>query len=102
MTRHDFPKTFRWGAATAAYQIEGAALEDGRTACIWDTFAAIPGKTVRQESGLVACDHYHRWKEDLDLMKELGVDSYRFSISWSRDSPAGMADWVGAAREVMA
>lgn len=89
MTRNDFPPAFRWGAATAAYQIEGAALEDGRAPCIWDTFAAIPGKTVRQESGAVACDHYHRWAEDLDLMKELGVDSYRFSISWSRVFPEG-------------
>lgn len=89
MTRHDFPKTFRWGAATAAYQIEGAWDTDGRGPCIWDTFAAIPGKTVRQESGAVACDHYHRWDEDLDLLKALGVTSYRFSISWSRVFPQG-------------
>jgi beta-glucosidase len=89
MTRHDFPADFRWGAATAAYQIEGAAAEDGRGPCIWDTFARIPGKTVRQESGAVACDHYHRWKDDLDLLKELGVDTYRFSISWSRVFPDG-------------
>lgn len=89
MNRNDFPASFRWGAATAAYQIEGAALEDGRTACIWDTFAALPGKTVRQESGAVACDHYHRWADDLDLMQQLGVDSYRFSISWSRVFPEG-------------
>jgi len=89
MTRHDFPKDFRWGAATAAYQIEGAAAEDGRGPCIWDTFSQIPGKTVRQESGAVACDHYHRYKEDLELLKELGVDAYRFSISWSRVFPEG-------------
>ncbi len=89
MTRNDFPAHFRWGAATATYQIEGAAAEDGRGPCIWDTFARIPGKTVRQESGAVACDHYHRWKEDLELLKELGVDAYRFSISWSRVFPEG-------------
>jgi beta-glucosidase len=89
MNRNRFPSTFRWGAATAAYQIEGAALEDGRSPCIWDTFAAIPGKTVRQESGAVACDHYHRWEGDLDLLKELGVDAYRFSTSWSRVLPQG-------------
>ncbi len=89
MTRHDFPKTFRWGAATAAYQIEGAAAEDGRGPCIWDTFAALPGKTVRQESGAVACDHYHLWKSDLDLLTQLKVDAYRFSISWSRVFPEG-------------
>ena len=89
MTRHDFPPAFRWGAATAAYQIEGAAAEGGRGPCIWDTFAALPGKTVRQESGAVACDHYHRWPEDLDLLQALGVDAYRFSISWSRVFPEG-------------
>jgi beta-glucosidase len=89
MNRNRFPSTFRWGAATAAYQIEGAALEGGRTACIWDTFAAIPGKTIRQESGAVACDHYHLWEGDFDLLKDLGVDAYRFSTSWSRVLPAG-------------
>jgi len=89
LTRASFPATFRFGAATAAYQIEGAAHEGGRGPCIWDTFAALPGKTVRQESGAVACDHYHRWADDLDLLKDLGVDSYRFSISWSRVFPEG-------------
>jgi beta-glucosidase len=89
MNRTDFPPSFRWGAATAAYQIEGAALEDGRSPCIWDTFAALPGKTVRQESGAVACDHYHRWETDLDLLADLGVDAYRFSTSWSRVLPGG-------------
>jgi beta-glucosidase len=89
MTRNDFPAAFRWGAATAAYQIEGAAAEGGRGPCIWDTFAALPGKTVRQESGAVACDHYHRYQEDLNLLKDLGVDAYRFSIAWSRVFPEG-------------
>ncbi len=89
MTRKDFPGDFRWGAATAAYQIEGAWATDGRGPCIWDTFAAIPGHTVRQESGAVACDHYHLWKDDLDLLKDLGIDAYRFSISWSRVFPEG-------------
>ncbi|MBK9617003.1 MAG: beta-glucosidase [Uliginosibacterium sp.] len=91
MKRSDFSADFLWGAATAAYQIEGAALEDGRSACIWDQFATIPGATRDGHSGAVACDHYHRLDEDLDLLQALGVNTYRFSISWSRVMPSGQA-----------
>lgn len=84
-----FPAHFLWGAATAAYQIEGAAHEDGRGSSIWDDFAAIPGKTHRGENGDVASDHYHRVKEDTDLMVQLGLGAYRFSIAWPRILPQG-------------
>ena len=69
----EFPPSFVWGAATAAYQIEGAVAEDGRSPSIWDTFSHIPGKVDRGDTGDIACDHYHRWPEDIALMKELGV-----------------------------
>jgi beta-glucosidase len=75
---------FLFGAGTSSYQIEGAANEDGRLPSIWDTFCATPGKVLRGENGDVACDHYHRWPEDLELLKALGVDAYRFSIAWPR------------------
>jgi beta-glucosidase len=84
-----FPPGFRWGVATAAYQIEGAATEDGRGPSIWDTFAAVPGHIADGSDGLVACDHYHRWPEDLDLLDWLGVGAYRFSLSWPRILPGG-------------
>ena len=84
-----FPDGFRWGAATSAYQIEGAADEDGRGASIWDTFSRTPGRTSGGDTGDVACDHYHRYVEDLDLMASLGLQSYRFSISWPRVQPDG-------------
>ncbi|HEY0697518.1 MAG TPA: GH1 family beta-glucosidase [Micromonospora sp.] len=84
-----FPVGFAWGAATAAYQIEGAVTEDGRGPSIWDTFAHTPGATVRAETGDVACDHYHRWESDLDLIAELGLTAYRLSLSWSRLQPTG-------------
>jgi beta-glucosidase len=87
--RLDFPAGFLWGAATAAYQIEGAAAEGGRTPSIWDTFSHTPGKVVAGDTGDVACDHYHRYPEDLDLMAQLGLSSYRFSVSWSRVQPHG-------------
>mmetsp|Transcript_146700 Transcript_146700/g.470774 ORF Transcript_146700/g.470774 Transcript_146700/m.470774 type:complete len:518 (+) Transcript_146700:89-1642(+) len=87
-----FPKGFMWGSATASYQIEGAAAEGGRTPCIWDTFCATPGKVKNGDSGAVACDHYHRFKEDVKLMKELGFPAYRFSISWSRLLPKGRGE----------
>ncbi|GAA2364088.1 GH1 family beta-glucosidase [Nonomuraea africana] len=80
---------FLWGTATAAYQIEGAADEDGRGASIWDTFARRPGGTRDGHTGDVACDHYHRWPEDLALMSDLGVNAYRFSLSWPRIQPGG-------------
>ncbi|WP_102867070.1 GH1 family beta-glucosidase [Pseudovibrio exalbescens] len=86
---HRFPDDFTFGVATAAYQIEGAAHEDGRKPSIWDAFSKMPGRVYRQHSGDVACDHYHRWESDLDLIKSLGVDAYRFSIAWPRVLPDG-------------
>ena len=77
-------RNFVFGAGTSSYQIEGAAHEDGRLASIWDRFSATPGKVLRGENGDVACDHYHRYGEDLDILKRLGVDAYRFSIAWPR------------------
>ncbi|MEM6431686.1 MAG: GH1 family beta-glucosidase [Deinococcota bacterium] len=85
----NFPETFEWGTATAAYQIEGAATEDGRGASIWDTFSATPGKVFQGHTGAVACDHYHRWQTDLDLLSDLGVTAYRFSTAWPRILPRG-------------
>lgn len=84
-----FPENFIWGAATSAYQIEGASNVDGRGPSVWDTFSKTPGKVRNGENGDVAVDHYHRWPGDLDLIKELGMKSYRFSISWSRILPSG-------------
>src|ERR1700692_4254434 len=81
---------FFWGTATASYQIEGAAAEGGRAASIWDVFAHTPGKIERGETGDVACDNYHRFKEDVALMADLGIQAYRFSISWSRVLPEGV------------
>ncbi|MET8833243.1 GH1 family beta-glucosidase [Micromonospora sp. NPDC004540] len=79
-----FPAGFGWGAATSAYQIEGAAKEDGRGESVWDTFSHTPGRTRNGDTGDVAADHYHRYAQDLDLMRGLGLRSYRFSISWPR------------------
>ena len=84
-----FPPEFVWGAATAAYQIEGAADADGRGESIWDRFCRTPGKVANGDTGDRACDHYHRWPEDLDLMASLGVGAYRFSIAWPRIQPDG-------------
>ncbi len=84
-----FPADFLFGAATAAYQIEGAAHEDGRTDSIWDAFARVPGAVVNGENGDVACDHYHRYEEDVAMMADLGLQTYRFSTSWSRVRPDG-------------
>jgi len=83
------PADFRWGAATSAYQIEGAVAEDGRTPSIWDTFCRVPGAIDNGDIGDVACDHYHRMPEDVALMRELGLDAYRFSIAWPRIQPGG-------------
>lgn len=88
-TGHEFPKGFLWGSATASYQVEGAVNEDGRGPSIWDTFSRIPGKVVNNATGDVADDHYHRYKEDVQLMKALGVKAYRFSIAWPRVFPQG-------------
>ena len=84
-----FPRHFLWGAATASYQIEGAVREDGRGSSIWDDFSATPGKTFLGETGEVAADHYHRAVEDIDLMAQLGLSAYRFSIAWPRILPEG-------------
>ena len=84
-----FPPGFLWGAATAAYQIEGAAAEGGRTPSIWDTFSHTEGRTVAGHTGDVACNHYHRVGDDVRLMAEMGLKSYRFSVSWPRVQPGG-------------
>ncbi len=86
--RH-FPKGFLWGSATASYQVEGAVNEDGRGPSIWDTFSHTPGKTNNGDTGDVADDHYHRYKEDVQLMKALGLKTYRFSVAWPRVFPQG-------------
>lgn len=83
------PDDFLWGVATSAYQIEGAPTADGRTPSIWDTFSHTPGATADGDNGDVACDHYHRMPQDVDLIASLGVDSYRFSVSWPRVQPSG-------------
>lgn len=87
--RSDFPNDFRWGCSTSAYQVEGAVDVDGRAASIWDTFCQKPGAIRDGSSGAVACDHYNRWAQDLDLASGLGLNSYRFSIAWPRIFPAG-------------
>ena len=77
----EFPQDFVWGTATAAYQVEGAVSEGGRTPSIWDTFSATPGRVRGGDTGEVACDHYHRYADDVALMRDLGLGAYRFSIS---------------------
>jgi beta-glucosidase len=94
-TRKHFPAGFAWGTATAAYQIEGAATEDGRGTSIWDTFSHTPGKTLNGDTGDLANDHFHRFRDDVALMRELGVNSYRFSISWPRVQPDGQVEQRG-------
>lgn len=84
-----FPNDFIWGTATSSYQIEGAAELGGKGPSIWDAFSKIPGKTNRGETGEIACDHYHKFREDIQLMKNMGVKAYRFSISWARIMPTG-------------
>jgi beta-glucosidase len=83
------PPGFLFGTSTASYQIEGAAAEDGKGPSIWDTFTAQPGRVVDGSSGALACDHYHRWPEDVELMQRLGADGYRFSVAWPRVQPTG-------------
>jgi len=89
MPNDTFPSDFIWGAATAAYQIEGAADEDGRGESVWDRFSATPGKVRNGDSGAVACDFYHRYRDDVALMRDLGLDAFRFSIAWPRVLPEG-------------
>lgn len=84
-----FPEGFLWGVATAAYQVEGAVEEDGRGPSIWDVFSHTPGKVYRGDTGDIACDQYHRWEEDAELMAGLGIGAYRFSVSWPRVQPDG-------------
>jgi beta-glucosidase len=88
-----FPSDFTWGVATSAYQIEGAAAIDGRGPSIWDTFSHTQGKVMDGSNGDVACDHYHRYAEDVEHIAALGVDAYRFSVSWSRVQADGYGDW---------
>src|SRR3990172_9088715 len=89
MPKVSFPKDFVWGAATASYQIEGAWNEDGKGESIWDRFSHTSDKVMDGDTGDVACDHYHRYKKDVALMKELGLKSYRFSVAWPRIFPQG-------------
>lgn len=87
-----FPEGFKWGVATASYQIEGAYNEDGRGETIWDRYCAVPGNVLNGDDGKIACDHYHRYKEDVKLMKSMGIQAYRFSIAWSRILPKGYGE----------
>ncbi|MGD1942814.1 MAG: glycoside hydrolase family 1 protein, partial [Leptolyngbyaceae cyanobacterium] len=84
-----FPSDFQWGTATAAYQIEGAVQGGGRGTSVWDTFSAQPGRVLNDDTGAIACDHYHRYAADLDLLQTLGVQHYRLSLSWPRRVPTG-------------
>jgi len=88
-SKYLFPENFLWGAATAAYQIEGSSMADGAGESIWDRFVHTPGRTANGDTGDIACDHYNRWRSDIDLMTRLNLQAYRFSVSWSRVMPAG-------------
>jgi len=92
-----FPRGFVWGAATAAYQIEGAARADGRGESIWDRFSHTKGNILNDDNGDVACDHYHRFADVVAMMKDMGLRAYRFSISWPRVMPHGRGsiNWLG-------
>jgi beta-glucosidase len=89
MTSYQFPEDFMWGTATASYQIEGAASEGGRKPSVWDTFSATPGRVLNGDTGAIACNHYHRYEEDVQLMVQLGIKHYRFSLAWPRIIPDG-------------
>ncbi len=89
ITEDPFPPGFTWGTATASYQVEGAVHEDGRGESIWDRFSHTPGRVANGDTGDIACDHYHRYREDVALMAELGLDAYRFSVAWPRVMPGG-------------
>ncbi len=88
-TAYRFPKEFVFGAATAAYQIEGAWNEDGKGMSVWGMMCQKPGAVFQSHTGKIACDHYHRWAEDVDLMKQIGLQAYRLSVSWPRVFPEG-------------
>ena len=88
-----FPPGFVWGVATSSYQIEGAASADGRAPSVWDTFCRVPGAIADGSNGDLACDHYHRWADDLDIVRDLGVGAYRFSVAWPRVQPEGRGAW---------
>ena len=91
-----FPADFTWGVATSAFQIEGASSADGKGPSIWDTFCRVPANIIDASNGDVACDHYHRYLEDVELIASLGVDAYRFSMAWSRVQPLGSGAWTEA------
>ncbi|KAL2899529.1 Beta-glucosidase 44 [Bienertia sinuspersici] len=99
LSRKSFPKGFVFGTATSAYQVEGMADKDGRGPSIWDEFVKKPGIVANNATGEVSVDQYHRYKEDIDIMANLNMDAYRFSISWSRIFPngAGEVNWKGVA-----
>ena len=84
-----FPRDFKWGTATSSYQIEGAPTAGGKGPSVWDSFSHIEGKIKNGDTGDTACDHYHLWRDDIGLLKKLGVNAYRFSISWPRIFPTG-------------
>lgn len=92
MDRYQFPDDFLWGASTSSFQIEGAVKEGGRGPSTWDTFSRRPDKILNNDTGDVACDHYHLYREDVGLMKQLGLKAYRFSIAWPRILSLGEGD----------
>ena len=93
LKKQQFPDGFVWGVATSSFQIEGAATADGKGPSIWDEFCRVPGAIADHSNGDVACEHYKRWEADLDLIADLGVDAYRFSVSWPRVRPGGNGPW---------
>jgi len=93
VSRDLFPKDFKWGVATSSFQIEGAHDTDGKGPSIWDTFCTLEGKIADASNGHVACEHYTRWPEDVELIGKLGVSAYRFSMSWPRVQPDGQGAW---------
>ncbi|KAK3160979.1 hypothetical protein QOZ80_1BG0069810 [Eleusine coracana subsp. coracana] len=99
LSRRSFPKGFVFGTAASAYQVEGMALKDGRGPSIWDVFVKIPGVIANNATADFTVDEYHRYKEDMNIMKNMGCDAYRFSISWSRIFPngTGKVNWKGVA-----
>lgn len=88
-----FPKAFLWGAASASYQVEGGVREDGRGESIWDVFSHTPGLVRHGDTGDTAADSYHRWMDDVALLKEMGLGAYRFSLAWPRIAPSGDTNW---------